>query len=120
MQIPNGAAGYFLLGQICKMTRREEKAIEYFSTALQLDVLMWSAYQELCSLGEGHVSSVAPGILVYPMNCPHTWLSACQELRSVGDALCFLCCTCTFQGPNELPHPAEAYAARHGPNVSLS
>ena len=34
------------------MTRREEKAIEYFSTALQLDVLMWSAYQELCSLGQ--------------------------------------------------------------------
>ena len=52
MQIPNGAAGYFLLGKICRLTKREEKAIEYFSTALRMDVLMWSAYQELCSLGE--------------------------------------------------------------------
>ena len=34
------------------MTKREEKAIECFSTALRMDVLMWSAYQELCSLGE--------------------------------------------------------------------
>jgi len=51
LQVPNGAAGYFLLGQICKMTRRPEKAIEHFSIALRLDVLMWSAYEELCSLG---------------------------------------------------------------------
>lgn len=51
MQIPNGAAGYFLLGRICKMTKRVEKAIEHFSTALRMDVLMWSAFEELCSLG---------------------------------------------------------------------
>ena len=33
------------------MTKRVEKAIEHFSTALQMDVLMWSAFEELCSLG---------------------------------------------------------------------
>ena len=40
------------------MTRREDKAIEYFSTALRMDVLMWSAYQELCLLGEGIVTGL--------------------------------------------------------------
>ena len=51
MQVPNGAAGYYLLGKICKMTKRLEKAIDHFATALRLDVLLWSAYEELCSLG---------------------------------------------------------------------
>ncbi len=51
VQVPNGAAGYYLLGKICKMTKRPDKAIEHFATALRLDVLLWSAYEELCSLG---------------------------------------------------------------------
>ena len=67
VQVPNGAAGYYLLGKICKMTKRPEKAIEHFATALRLDVLLWSAYEELCSLGR--VSTVSPlyGCLVRPL-----------------------------------------------------
>ena len=58
VQVPNGAAGYYLLGKLCRMTKRPEKAIEHFATALRLDVLLWSAYEELCSLGR--VSTVSP------------------------------------------------------------
>ncbi len=51
-QVPNGAAGYYLLGRICVLSNRHDPAIEHFSAALTLDPLLWSAYEELCNLGE--------------------------------------------------------------------
>ncbi|KAK9823416.1 hypothetical protein WJX72_002594 [[Myrmecia] bisecta] len=49
--VPNGAAGFFLLGRISRLSNRHKQAIACFSTALQLDPLLWSAYEELCTLG---------------------------------------------------------------------
>lgn len=51
-QVPNGAAGYYLLGRICVASNRHDAAIQYFSAALTLDPLLWCAYEELCNLGE--------------------------------------------------------------------
>ena len=67
VQVPNGAAGYYLLGKICKMTKRPEKAIEHFATALRQDVLLWSAYEELCSLGRVAIVSQLFDRLVRPL-----------------------------------------------------
>lgn len=51
LQVPNGAAGFYLLGRIYQLSNRHSAAIAYYSTAVQLDPMMWSAYEELCSLG---------------------------------------------------------------------
>eukprot|EP00959_Pyramimonas_sp_CCMP1952_P458640 9476954-Pyramimonas_sp.AAC.2 len=51
-QIPNGAAGRFLMGTICKQSEgRTAAAVEYFSQALTMDPFLWSAYEEICQLG---------------------------------------------------------------------
>ena len=51
-QVPQGAAGYYLLGRIARLQSRPGEAAEYFSEALALNPLLWQAYEELCQLGE--------------------------------------------------------------------
>ena len=51
-QIPNGAAGLYLLGRVYRLVGRSHDAREQFMRALRIDPLLWSAYEELCSLGE--------------------------------------------------------------------
>eukprot|EP01052_Picozoa_sp_SAG31_P052669 SAG31_NODE_13108_length_892_cov_0.977301_1_plen_204_part_10 len=48
---PKGAAGLELLGEICKRTDRVQEANDYFSKALKLNPLQWTAYQHMCELG---------------------------------------------------------------------
>lgn len=50
-KVPNGAAGLYLLGRIYQLSTRHSVAIAYFGNALQLDPMMWCAYEELCNLG---------------------------------------------------------------------
>jgi anaphase-promoting complex subunit 3 len=49
--VPQGAAGYHLLGLICKRTVRVNKAICYFKLSLKLDPMLWMSYHELCEMG---------------------------------------------------------------------
>ena len=51
MQVPNGAAGLYMLGRIYQLSNRHSAAIAYYNTALQRDPMLWSAYEELCVLG---------------------------------------------------------------------
>ena len=50
-QVPRGAAGFFLLGRIARLSNRQHEAVEWFREALLRDPLLWQAYEELCSLG---------------------------------------------------------------------
>ncbi|KAF6161640.1 hypothetical protein GIB67_017278 [Kingdonia uniflora] len=50
-EIPNGAAGHYLLGLIYRYTDRRRNAVDHFKQALLLDPLLWVAYEELCMLG---------------------------------------------------------------------
>ncbi|GAB9464329.1 Anaphase-promoting complex subunit [Globisporangium polare] len=50
-QIPNGAAGLYLMGRICRRANRREQAIMFFTKSLEMDTALWSAYEELCELG---------------------------------------------------------------------
>ena len=50
-QAPNGAYGHFLLGRIGRLTNRPDTAAAHFEKCLILNPMMWSAYEELCSLG---------------------------------------------------------------------
>jgi tetratricopeptide (TPR) repeat protein len=52
MQVPCGAAGYYLLGRISRLTGRITDAKEQFVKALRLNPLLWSAYEELCAIGK--------------------------------------------------------------------
>jgi tetratricopeptide (TPR) repeat protein len=49
--IPNGSAGLYLLGNICRKTNRRQRAIEYYRLSLKLDPLMWMSYEAICELG---------------------------------------------------------------------
>jgi len=49
--VPNGAAGFHLLGIVCKKTMRMEKAKTYFELSLKLDPMLYESYQELCEMG---------------------------------------------------------------------
>eukprot|EP01041_Mallomonas_annulata_P007385 gene7385-15078_t len=51
MKVPGGAAGLYLLGNICRREHRTEAAIEYFKYSLKLDATCWSAHTALCELG---------------------------------------------------------------------
>ena len=48
--IPNGSAGLYLLGNICRRTNRRQRAIEYYRLSLKLDPLMWTSYEAICEL----------------------------------------------------------------------
>ncbi|XP_048227782.1 cell division cycle protein 27 homolog B isoform X2 [Ricinus communis] len=50
-EVPNGAAGHYLLGLIYRYTDRRKNAILHFKQALSIDPLLWAAYEELCILG---------------------------------------------------------------------
>ncbi len=47
-----GAAGHYLLGLVCRKTNRSAPAIAHFRTALAADPFCWSAFEELCALGD--------------------------------------------------------------------
>lgn len=49
--VPNGAAGLYLLGVICIKTQRRAQAARYYTQALELNPYLWSAYEGLCQLG---------------------------------------------------------------------
>ncbi|CAH1448650.1 unnamed protein product [Lactuca virosa] len=58
-EVPNGAAGHYLLGLIYRYTDRMKSAAHQFNQALSLDPLLWAAYEELCKLGAaGEATSV--------------------------------------------------------------
>ena len=50
-RVPNGAAGFYLLGHVCRLSGRGSQAVKHLKTALELNPFLWSAYEELCQLG---------------------------------------------------------------------
>ncbi|KAL3631786.1 Cell division cycle protein 27 B [Castilleja foliolosa] len=50
-EVPNGAAGHYLLGLVYRYTDRRQSAINHLNQALSMDPLLWAAYEELCILG---------------------------------------------------------------------
>ncbi|XP_071715355.1 cell division cycle protein 27 homolog B-like [Rutidosis leptorrhynchoides] len=50
-EVPNGAAGHYLLGLIYRCTNKLKSAADHFNQALSVDPLLWAAYEELCKLG---------------------------------------------------------------------
>lgn len=56
-RIPRGAAGFFFLGTICQRMQQHNRAIGYFTKALELNPFLFTAYEALCSLGAHSVAS---------------------------------------------------------------
>ena len=48
--VPNGAAGVYLLGRVYQLSNRHNPAVQQFQRALQMDPLMWCAFEQLCAL----------------------------------------------------------------------
>ncbi|RHZ06421.1 hypothetical protein DYB37_011376 [Aphanomyces astaci] len=49
--VPNGAAGLYLLGRVHRRLHRTDQAIECFTESLKLDPFLWSSFENLCELG---------------------------------------------------------------------
>ena len=81
--MPHGAAGYYLLGRVCRLSNRAKQAVQYFAAALALDPLLWCAYEELCILG-------AP-----------THLPKCKMGDTHCSPACPCCLLCTSAGAEE-------------------
>ncbi|CAH2051184.1 unnamed protein product [Thlaspi arvense] len=60
-EIPNGAAGHYLLGLIYKYTDRRKNAAQQFKQSLIIDPLLWAAYEELCILGAAEEATAVFG-----------------------------------------------------------
>ncbi|KAK6941605.1 hypothetical protein RJ641_026982 [Dillenia turbinata] len=60
-EVPSGAAGHYLLGLIYRYTDRRKSAIQHYKQALELDPLLWAAYEELCILGAAEEAVVVFG-----------------------------------------------------------
>ncbi|XP_060218050.1 cell division cycle protein 27 homolog B [Lycium barbarum] len=60
-EVPNGAAGHYLLGLIYRYTDRRNRSIQHFNQALLLDPLLWAAYEELCILGAAQEAAAVFG-----------------------------------------------------------
>ncbi|PIA42766.1 hypothetical protein AQUCO_02000310v1 [Aquilegia coerulea] len=56
-EVPNGAAGHYLLGLVYRYTDRRKSAVDHFKQALLIDPLLWAAYEELCTLGAADEAS---------------------------------------------------------------
>jgi anaphase-promoting complex subunit 3 len=67
--VPGGAAGHYLLGLICRKTNRSAPAISHFRNALTADPFCWSAYEELCALGDEHQAAA----LLDNAKCGDSW-----------------------------------------------
>ncbi|CDP08586.1 unnamed protein product [Coffea canephora] len=74
-EIPNGAAGHYLLGLIYRCTDRRKSAIYHFNQALSLDPLLWAAYEELCILGAAEEAATvfgdAASLCIQKQHLPH-------------------------------------------------
>uniref|UniRef100_A0A6B2KZ77 UDP-N-acetylglucosamine--peptide N-acetylglucosaminyltransferase SPINDLY n=1 Tax=Arcella intermedia TaxID=1963864 RepID=A0A6B2KZ77_9EUKA len=49
--VPNGAAGLFLLGMICKKLNQRERAIRSFSDSLKINPFLWCSFETLTAMG---------------------------------------------------------------------
>ena len=50
-QVPNSAAGLYLMGVICLKSQQRARAIKYLNRCLAINPFMWSASEALCQLG---------------------------------------------------------------------
>ena len=69
--IPNGAAGYYLLGIVCEKLSRKNEAISAFKKSIELDPFMWCSYEKLCKLEPNKIDNnkifteLNPKILIF-------------------------------------------------------
>lgn len=61
-QEPKDSTIAYWLGVINRYTSRTDKAIEYFTKSLELNPLMWSAFENICELG----GNIEPSFVFHP------------------------------------------------------
>ncbi|CAI0628672.1 unnamed protein product [Linum tenue] len=85
-EVPNGAAGHYLLGLIYRYTDRRKSAIDHFKEALLADPLLWAAYEELCILGAAEEATAIFGeaacLCIQKQYCHHLAVSQNMYLSS--------------------------------------
>jgi anaphase-promoting complex subunit 3 len=79
--VPNGAAGFHLLGIICQRTMRPKKGKVYHELALRFDPMLWMSYDALCEMG---VALTLPGSTYNSATGMHTTGDNDQEEKDDG------------------------------------
>ena len=59
-QVPNSAAGLYLMGVICLKSQQRARAIKYLNRCLAINPFMWSASEALCQLGAALPEALLP------------------------------------------------------------
>ncbi|CAN6463820.1 unnamed protein product [Victoria cruziana] len=92
-EVPNGAAGHYLLGLIYRYTDRRRLAVEHFTQSLSMDPLMWAAYEELCILGAAEDANEVFGESAIPRLQQHYFNmdSGCYNMRTSTDEPSLTC-----------------------------
>ena len=81
-QVPGGSAGEFLLGVVCRKSNRIEPAVAHFRKALALDPFCWSAFEELCALGDDtEAASLLKSAKCGALRCPFAPRALTRPLR---------------------------------------
>jgi hypothetical protein len=68
----------------CRLTDRKQAAIGHYTRALTLDPFQWSAYEDLCLLGESHLKNFE-----VTSNSSHPSFRMCRFLDCQVIAVCF-------------------------------
>ena len=59
-QVPNSAAGLYLMGVICLKSQQRARAIKYLNRCLAINPFMWTASEALCQLGAALPEALLP------------------------------------------------------------
>ena len=79
MNVPNGAAGLFLLGTACRKGNRKQQAQRCFDLCLQLEPFFWGAYEALSDMGfQGHEEIFYKASMTLPLQQQHQHREASQ------------------------------------------
>jgi hypothetical protein len=71
-QVPNSAAGLYLMGVICLKSQQRARAIKYLNRCLAINPFMWSASEALCQLGAALPEALLPTTGPPASSAPHS------------------------------------------------
>ncbi|KAJ8498732.1 hypothetical protein OPV22_009284 [Ensete ventricosum] len=117
-EVPNGAAGHYLLGLIYRFTGRRAYAIDHFMQALAIDPLLWAAYAELCALGAVEESNeYFSDVSAQRIQQQHLSDSSSHN-SSTGSEYCSLPPTAAVNSVDSIPRQSKQFLANSTREIS--
>ncbi|XP_077215925.1 cell division cycle protein 27 homolog B-like isoform X2 [Tasmannia lanceolata] len=114
VEVPNGAAGHYLLGLIYRYTDRRKSAVDHFMQALSIDPFLWAAYEELCILGAAEEANGTFGEAAAIRIQQHLYSEATSQSFQTGSEDCMVQSNRTLASDDSSPRQSKH---SHGNNL---